>query len=191
MRDRSKALVVAAAVLFACALLSACSIQTDKGDEKKGSKVDIQLPAASLHVATNEQAKAAETGLPVYPGARPAPADEHDSQAANVNLGFAGFGLKVIAVKYVSDDPPDKLREFYRKALSKYGKVVDCKGDLDINAGKDDSKMTCAPSHDEKVEMGVGDGSIRHVVSLKPKDKGTEFGLVYIQTRGGKEHETM
>ncbi len=183
--------LVLLAALFGL-FLSGCSIQSKKSDEKKGSKVDIQSPFGGMHVETNEQAKAQDTGLPVYPGAREAAPDDHDNTSkANVNLGFAGFGLKVVAAKYETDDSADKLKDFYRKALSKYGDVVECKGDLDLDVGKE-GKVKCKNSSSEpdKYEMGVGKGDVQHMVSIRPKTKSTQFALIYVQTRG-KERETM
>ncbi len=179
------------AMLLGAALVLGCSVSTKSSEEKKGSKVDIDSPVGSLHVQTDDRARH-DTGITVYPGARPAPPDEHDSSAANVNLGFAGFGLKVTAVKYLTDDPPEKVLEFYRKDLNKFGKVVECKGgDIDLHSGKNGQEITC--SHhggSDKTELGTGDSSNSHSVSVRPKGKGTEFGLVYIQTRQG-EKETM
>lgn len=190
IRSVSKWLALAAA---AALLVSGCSIQQKKGDEKTGQKVNIDSPVGSIHVETNEQARAHDTGLPVYPGAREVAADAHDNTSkANVSLGFAGFGLKVVAAKYESDDSVDKLKDFYRKALSKYGEVVECKGDLDLDVDKDGKSVKCKSSSHEpdKYEMGVGKGDVQHVVSIRPKDKVTQFALIYIQTRG-KERETM
>jgi outer membrane murein-binding lipoprotein Lpp len=175
--------------IVAALLLAGCSISTKKSEEKKGEKVDIKSAFGSIHVETDEQARAHDTGLPVYPGARPAPSDEHDKQRANVDLGFAGYGLRVIAVKYESDDPPAKLLDFYRKELGKYGHVEECKGDLNFHEGEHE-KITCKSTSDDRTELGVGDGSTHRGVSIKPKNKGAEFGLFYVQTRG-KERETM
>ena len=188
MTHASKVLVLAAA---AALLLSGCSIQSKKSEEKKGEKVDIQSPIGSVHVETNEQARARDTGLPVYPGAREVAPEEHNSSKANVDLGFAGFGLKVTAAKYETDDPADKLKDFYRKALSKYGKVVECNGDLDLHTGDEGKSMRCKTSSgEEKFEMGVGSGDIQHVVSIKPGAKATQFSLVYVEMRG-KNRQTM
>ena len=180
-----------AMVLFAA--IVGCSVNANKGtDEKGGKKVDIESPFGSLHVATNDKAKAEDTGLPVYPGARLAPEESasSDSQRANVSMGFAGFGLKVVAVKYDSDDPQEKVLDFYHKALGKYGKVVECKGDLDVEAGKDNKEMTCKPSGDSKTEIGVKEGSVSHIVSLRPQGKTTRFALIYLNLQG-RNRETM
>lgn len=193
MKNVSRVSSCIAAALLLSLLIAACSIKESGTEEKAGGKkVDIDSPLGSLHVATNEKAKGEDTGLPVYPGARPAKEEraDHDSQSANISMGFAGFGLKVVAAKYDSDDSPDKLLAFYRKALAKYGQVVECKGDLDLNAGKEGSKLTCKSSASGKTELGVRDGDVNHVVSVEPRGKGTNFALVYVQLRG-RNRETM
>lgn len=189
MKNASRFLLLAAA---AALLLAGCSIQSKRSEEKKGEKVDIQSPIGSVHVETNEQAKARDTGLPVYPGARDAPPDEHDNTSkANVSLGFVGFDLRVVAAKYETDDSVDKLKDFYRKALSKYGKVVECNGDLDLDSGHE-GKPRCKSSSSEpdRFDMGVGSGDVQHMVSIKPKGKTNQFALVRIEMRG-KNRETM
>ncbi len=188
MKDASKFLLCAA---VAALLLSGCSIQSkDKGD-KEGKKVDIESPLGSMHVETNQQAKAQDTGLPVYPGAREGPPDPDDNTSrANVSMGFAGFGLKVVAAKYETDDSADKLKDFYRKALSKYGKVIECNGDLDVFDEGHSMKCKKSSSEPDKYEMGVNSPDVAHVVSIKPKGKTNQFGLIYIEMRG-KNRETM
>ncbi len=192
MKAAIRKLIVAAAV-FALVGVIGCSVQKSGTDDKAGGKkVDIESPLGSLHVATNEKAKSEDTGLPVYPGARVAPEEtaSSDSQAANVSMGFAGFGLKVIARKYESDDPPDKLLDFYRKALAKYGKVTECKGDLDMNTGKNGTEVKCSPSSRDKTELGTTEGDVHHIVSVEPSGKTTKFGLVYLKLQG-RNRETM
>lgn len=190
MKTVSKLLALAA---LAALLLAGCSVSTNKGadNDKEGKNVDIKTPIASMHVETNEQAKAHDTGLPVYPGAREAPPDSDDNTSrANVNMGFAGFGLKVVAAKYETDDPVEKVKDFYRKALSKYGKVTECTGDLDLDAGHGKAPRCKDSSEAGKFEMGVGSGDVQRVVSIKPKGKTNQFALVYVETHG-KNRETM
>lgn len=181
------------AALLLSLVIAGCSIEKSGTEDKAGGKkVDIESPLGSLHVATNEKTKGEDTGLPVYPGARPAPEDrtDHDSQSANVSLGFAGFGLKVIARKYESDDSSDKLLSFYHKALEKYGQVMECKGDLDLHSGKEAEQMTCKPGSRDKTELGVYKGNVHHVVSVEPSGKGTKFALIYLQLQG-RNRDTM
>src|SRR5260221_5693876 len=118
---------------FLCVVaVAGCSITThDKGDGKKDD-VDIRTPFGSLSVkedATNVK----DTGLSPYPGARLAKDEDDKHHSANVNISSSLFGLKVVALKYESDDASDKVLAFYRKEMGKYGKVVDCTGGVKIN----------------------------------------------------------
>ena len=97
------ALAIAGALL----LLGACSVNVDDKDKKNG-KVDIETPFANLKVDSSE--KAADNGIPVYPGAHLRPEENGDNHAANINIGAAGFGLKVIAAEYETDDAPEKVK---------------------------------------------------------------------------------
>src|SRR5260221_4479559 len=118
---------------FLCVVaVAGCSITThDKGDGKKDD-VDIRTPFGSLSVkedATNVK----DTGLSPYPGARLAKDEDDKHHSANVNISSSLFGLKVVALKYESDDASDKVLAFYRKEMGKYGKVVDCTGGGHMN----------------------------------------------------------
>ncbi len=112
-------------------LLGACSVSVDDKDKKNG-KVDIETPFANLKVDSSE--KAADNGIPVYPGAHLRPAENGDSHSANINMGAAGFGLKVIAAEYETDDSPEKVKAFYEEKMKKFGTILACKGH---NGGSD------------------------------------------------------
>lgn len=103
-----------------------CSLRVDK--EKSGDKenVEIKTPLGELKVRTNVDAK--DVGLAVYPNARPAEKRADDEHSANVNIDTPFFGLKVVALGFESDDPPEKVVEFYKKDLNRYGKVIECRG---------------------------------------------------------------
>lgn len=59
-----------------------------------------------------------DTGLPVYPGAKLKPnSNDGDHKSANVNLSAFGFGLKVVATEYESDDAPGKIIAYYQDQL--------------------------------------------------------------------------
>jgi len=173
-------------------ILTACSVNVNKGENGEDKKVDIQTPMGGLHVSNDADVR--DVGLSIYPGAKPKPKDnnDNDEKSANVNLSFGSFGLKVVALEYQSDDPPSKVLAYYQNELKKYGKVLQCEGadaSEDIHVGKsdDDSKseeLTCGDSKGSGTELKVGSKSNQHIVSVKPNGKGSDFALVYVRTRG-------
>jgi len=182
-------------LLVALCVLPACSINVDKNGEKDGSKrVDIQSPVGDLHVSENADMR--DTGLDVYPGAKPAPKDNSDDEkSANVNLSFPGFQLKVVAGEFLSDDAPDKITAYYDKQLQKFGKPIQCHGEYSsgghVNSnGKDDLQkpVTCDSSNSsDGLELKVGTEGNQHIVAVKSSGKGARFALVYIRMRTGKD----
>jgi len=158
-----------------------CGCKVQKQGEGANKKVDIETPVGSLHVNTQVDPK--DTGLAVYPGATRA-ADEEQKHAANLSIDSSLFGVKVVAIKYHSDDPPDKLLDFYRKQLKAYGEVTECHGSVTFVRGN----MTCqnTGTHDE-TNLVTGAEDRHHVVSVEPEGSGSKFALVYVQARGEKE----
>jgi len=177
------AIVIASMVL----LLGACSISVDDKD-KKNEKVDIKTPFANLKVDSSE--KAADNGIPVYPGARLRPPDKDgDNHSANINLGAMGFGLKVIAAEYDTDDPPEKVKAFYEDKMKHFGNVLVCSGHSDVHVSvnkKDDDngKLSCSDTHGDGWEIKAGTSDDEHLVSIEPRGSGTRFGTVLVQTKG-------
>jgi hypothetical protein len=181
------------AITLAClgVFAAGCSIHVDDKD-KKNEKVDIQTPFANLKVDTNE--KASDNGIPVYPGARPRPKTDGDAHHANVNIAAMGFGLKVIAAEYLTDDSPEKVKSFYEDKLKKWGGVVVCQGTSDEGTSykrhgdNGSEKVSCGNSHGNGWEVKVGTNDNQHLVAIEADGKGTRFGTVLIQMHG-KEGE--
>ena len=180
----SCALVMASIAL----LLAACSINVDDKD-KENKKVDIKTPFANLKVNTSD--KAADNGIPVYPGAHLRPAENGDSHSANIDMGAVGFGLKVVAAEYETDDSPEKVKSFYQDKLKSFGDVLVCNGHnggSDVHMGKHDEeadkKLTCKDAHGDGWELKVGTSDDQHLVSIEPRGSGTRFGTVLIRTHG-------
>ena len=81
--------------------------------------------------------------------------------------------------------------------MKKYGNVLECHtthdgSDVDVHpGGGDDSKeLKCEGDNSGKVvELKVGTKQNQHIVSIQPADngKGSDFALVYVQTRGRKD----
>ena len=144
------------------------------------------LPAQgsrSAGLIVSDNVTASDIGLPVYPGAKPyRDPGGKDSNAARITAWAGTWGLKVAATKLESNDYPVKVAEFYRKALGKYGSVLDC-----ANGGRqrddDQDALTCG---DDKPDPGgmlfkVGTKAEQHLVAINPHGRGSIFSLIYLR----------
>lgn len=186
-------------IIATVALLPACSVNVKDHGDDGNTKVDINTPLGGLHVDQNVDAR--DAGLPVYPGARPKPkTSDGDKKSANVNLSAFGFGLKVVALEYESDDPPGKIIAYYQDQLKKYGGVLQCHGsgykvddDVPMVGGKKGyvvgGKLKCdSDDGGNKVELKAGTDDNQHIVAIEPEGKGSDFAIVWLRFRG-KEGE--
>jgi hypothetical protein len=178
---------------FCVVALAGCSVTThDKGNGKKDD-VDIRTPFGSLSVKEGAS-DVKDTGLSPYPGARLASdKDDEHRHSANVNISSSLFGLKVVALKYESDDASDKVLAFYRKEMGKYGNVVDCTGGFSMNFHHrdKDAEVTCddhnGSGHEYKEQLKVGTENNQRILAIKPKNSGSEFTLVYVRAWGNND----
>ena len=157
--------------LFAALLLTLLPAQDQK--DQKG---------AGITMAADADAK--DIGLPLYPGARRHKDKDSDSPGINFDLWGGGSGVKLAVLKLESDDSPDKIAIYYKKALAKYGKVLDCSHPADADAAKNSSakQLTCA---DDKPDKGgqlfkSGTKENQHIVAIQPNSTGSLFQLVYL-----------
>ena len=196
--------VVAAAALLLS--LAGCEMSVDKGDGKGGNKnVEINTPFGDLKVKNEADAK--DTGLPVYPGATPKPA-EHGADKSQAKVSLSLFGLKVAVVSYVSDDAPDKVAAWYREQLKPLGKVVECTGSgrdvgevhMDTKDDKDDEDkpVTCDSESNHTgrkvTEFKMGTQRNQKVVAIserKDGKPGSEFALVRVQVGKSVKGDTL
>jgi hypothetical protein len=188
-----------AAMLATLALLLGCSVSVKDHGDNGDSKVDINTPVGAIHVDQNADAR--DTGLSVYPGARLKPkSNDGDKKSANVNMSAFGFGLKVVALEYESDDPPAKVIAFYQDQLKRYGNVLQCHNgafkiddDVPVVGGKKGyvvgGKLKCdSDDSGNKVELKAGTDDNQHIVTVDPEGKGSDFAIVWLRFRG-KEGE--
>jgi hypothetical protein len=185
----------AATLLLGLALgagLAGCRINVDKGANGEEKKVQVDTPFGGVHVNT-DQTKAADLGLPLYPGATVVKGDD-DHESADVHLGFGKWELRVRTVSYQTSDSPDKVSAFYKKALGRYGEVITCQGNHVVGAPAATSEgLTCADDKNTQVQIdrsdyGTGKDSLelkagskrhQHIVGFeKPKGSQTRFALV-------------
>ena len=178
--------------LLCLGAFSGCSVSTHENEKGKKNDVDIRTPLGSLSVREGHT-DAKDTGLALYPGAREKKDSDDEHQNANVDISSSLFGVKVVAMKFESDDSPDKVLAFYRKEMGKYGKVVDCSGSFSLNfhGHRDkDAEVTCDghnSGHEYKEELKVGTENNQRILAIKPKGNGSEFALVYVRTWEGKD----
>ncbi len=162
--------LLSAIALVACLVSKPCRAQEP---EKEG----VGLIASS-------KARAEDVGLPLYPGSKPHKDKSEDSPAARLGLWGGGSGFKLAVIKMETGDSPEKVAAFYKKALSKYGKVLDCSGPPSGQSGaekKDSSKaLTCGDDQPEKggVVLKSGTKDKQHLVGIQPNGQGTLYQLV-------------
>jgi hypothetical protein len=176
-------------VIVGSLLLPACSVNVKKEKNGEDKQVDINTPVGGIHVSKG--ANVEDVGLAVYPGARLKQDDsDGNDKSANVNISSFGFGLKVVALEYQSDDSPAKLIAYYKDELKKYGKVLECHtSHFEVNPDMKDSdhgshELTCDGSNGNNVELKVGTKENQHIVAVEPDGKGSSFSLVYVRTHG-------
>jgi hypothetical protein len=183
--------LLVAALILTFALLPACSVNVKKEKDGQEKQVDIKTLVGGIHVS--KDADASDTGLAVYPGARPRQKDSGgDDKSANVNISGFGFGIKVVALEYESDASPATLIAFYQDQLKKYGNVLECHTSNHFNVNMkashgskaDTNELTCESADGMNVELKVGTRDNQHIVTVEPEGKGSNFSLVYVRTHG-------
>jgi len=180
-------------VLAALFVLLACSINVKKNEEGQDKNVDIKTPFGEIHVDKGADVK--DTGLPVYAGARlKQSTNDNDEKSANVNISSFGYGVRVVAVSYESDDPASKLVSFYKEQLKRFGTVLECHtanhqfGPPNSGNDRDSEELKCDGNNQGKtIELKAGKKSNQHIVAIDPKDKGADFALVYVRLRGKED----
>lgn len=141
-------------------------------------------------VMVSKQATAKDVGLPVYPGARAHKDDKGDSPSVQMGIWGDTFGFKLAVMKMESNDGPEKIAEFYKKALAKYGTVLNCSDPAQKSSGKDkgesSNKLECDDDRPEKggLVFKAGTKEKQHVVGIQPNGQGSLFQLVYVEARG-------
>jgi len=152
--------------------------------------VGAEQDQSGAGVMLSKQATAKDVGLPVYPGAKAHKDEKDDSPTVQMGLWGGSFGFKLAVMKMESNDAPEKIAEFYKKALAKYGAVLNC-SDASLKAsGKDkggsSNKLECDGDKAEKggLVFKAGTKEKQHVVGIQPNGQGSLFQLVYVEARG-------
>lgn len=178
------------ALIFAITASLSLAAQAQESDSKDKT-FDVRSSAGDLHLGSDADARKA--GLPLYPGAR-LHRDKESNDAVNIGVLTEAFGMKLVVAKYDSDDAPDKILDYYRQQLKKYGKVLECHthehgGAADVDEGDDkhSKELKCEGDNTGPVtELKVGTEDNQHVIAVEPNSghSGSTFALVYVHTRG-------
>lgn len=144
--------------------------------EKKGTH--------SAGITASDQVTEQDLGLPFYPGAHPYKDASDDSSSANLGVWGGDSGLKLVVQKLETDDSVEKVAAFYRKALAKYGKVLDCSEKSAHVPSK--KQLTCDADEPGPGKMVFKSGTRekQHAVGIESSGGHTRFALVYLEQRG-------
>ena len=199
------ALGLAAALALLGGVTGCFRVHVDKDANGEDKNVQVDTPFGGVHVNTN-QTSAADLGLPVYPGAKPADADDDKHKSADVHLGFGQWELRIKAVSYETADSQDKVTAFYKKALGKFGDVIVCQGKSAVGSPAATSEgLTCADdgngkgvkinhsdygTSDNGLELKAGSKRHQHIVGFEEPKKGqTRFALVALDLPAGMTND--
>jgi hypothetical protein len=188
--------LVAAAAGAALLAMGGCHVESDKRGD--GKNVNISTPFGGLHVRTNDGAVLESIGIAGYPGATLVKkGKDKDTGAADVDMHFGSFQLRVKAATYRTDDAIDKVEAFYRNDLKRYGDVIACRGNKPVgDPTRTMAGLTCENHNDHHIsvddtngksdlQLKAGSHSHQHIVSLKPDHDGTQLSLVVLDLPSG------
>ena len=167
------------AIAFAL-ILAALPLAAQDKKESEANKQDSD----SIGFIASKNATSKEIGLPLYPGSRRHKDDSDDSSSIQLGAWGGSSGFKLLVLKMDSDASPDKVTAFYRKALSKYGKVLNCSDPAEKNKSSDG--LDCESDHADKDETVLKSGKkdAKHIVSIKSNGSGSVYDLVYVEAKG-------
>lgn len=157
-----------AAGLLAAVLVSGCAESHPADPPHDGVNFSLSVRAATRDV-----------GLPMYPGARLDEKNGKENNMAHVMAALGPHEFRLEAMRLISQDPPEKIVRFYRRALARYGRVVDCVRPENARAEICDKGETQA---DYVLKSGRADD--QHSVEIERKDGKTEISLVYLHLKG-------
>jgi hypothetical protein len=173
LRDRCRLLPAALLLLAA----GACDVDVrERGNDKE---VDVRSAIGDISVRTREGG--AETGLPVYPGARPLHDADEEPANADVAVATPFMGVRVAAAKFESDAAPRAIVDFYKDRMTAFGTVMECRGDVEFE-GEADRPVCRQDGASAEIQLVAGEGERNHrMVAVKPRGAGSEFALVHVR----------
>ena len=148
-----------------------------------------------MQVKTNDAVAVEGLGLPTYPGAQLVKKDK-DNGAADVDMQFGSFQLRVKAVSYQTGDSPEKVEAFYRTGLKRFGDVIACRENRAVGTPvRTLEGLTCDNDKENnytvdnhlgkgELELKAGSQQHQHIVEIEAQGGGTKIGLVALDLPG-------
>jgi hypothetical protein len=182
---------LAAGVGLLLALLSLSPLA--RAQEKKHLTISTDEGFVSL---STDKPSAEKLGLHVYPGAK-VRAEEGNDSGANLSLTSKEGAVRLQVMKFATSDPAAKVLAFYKKDMTKWGNVLECKGgkqvSFDVTDPAHKNSLTCdKDGHDDgnATLLKTGTDGNQRIVAVVEKGKETEFTIIHIENSHG-EHETL
>jgi len=153
-----------------------------------------QADGFNAGIELQDKISLADIGLPLYPGAvqlKEGDGDKDDKGAFGLKLWGGSFGIKLSILKYRSADSMEQVGQFYRDAMGRYGKVLDCSvtapSEEDKSDGKKNISLRCSKDDVKPgklvIKVGKDDKHFR-LVALERQAKGVEFQLLNLAING-------
>ena len=125
------------------------------------------------------------TGLPIYPKAKP----REGGERGTVSLTAGATARRLAATKYLSQDSPQKVLQFYRTRLKDFGSPIECAGgkNTEVAVQLTDASLAAASECNGDnfaaggTELKVVSNGEQRIVVLTPLAHGTEIALVSVK----------
>ena len=140
--------------------------------------------ACSIDVLERDESRWTPPGeIAVYPHARRVQTGYADSAHVSFTGSFAD--TRVVPQKFVSDDAPAVVLDFYRRAaMRSHTDVIQCRGGISIRPRRGAQKPECIERPlSQAVLLATGTRPYYRVVAVEPRDGVTEFTLVSVYVR--------
>jgi hypothetical protein len=135
----------------------------DLSIHETGKGVDIKTPVGSFDV--RKEVSEGQLGLPIYPGSERL----HENGGATISFGLPERdNVRILAAKYTTSDPPEKVRDFYKQQL-----------------GNEVTKLTQKDNHGQTV-FEIKKPKDEKIVAVRPREEGSEISLVRIVESKGE-----
>ncbi|MGA8489378.1 MAG: hypothetical protein WB711_03085 [Terriglobales bacterium] len=149
--------------------------QTPSSGEKH--KIAVETDSGRYEVGA-EKLDPKQLGVAIYPGAK-IHEGENDSSDASLSLDWGKESTRLYLQNYVTSDSSDKVLSFYRKQLSKYGAVLECRNGKPVAAAP--WQLKCDSDKDgNSIELKAGTERKQHMVGVTSTAGGAQFEVVYL-----------